>query len=93
MVYKISYKTLIGTKPLHIRFDQVHGFMRVYDGTRYSIIFETGKYCAIFNRIRFLIWEKSGITYVISNYKKIKIDSSDSFPLEKTLIFYNLKTR
>ena len=29
LVYDISYKTLIGWKPLHIRFDKVDGFIRV----------------------------------------------------------------
>ena len=33
LVYNISYKTLIGAKPLCIRFDKVDGFIRVYDGT------------------------------------------------------------
>ena len=41
------------------------------------------------NRIRiiYLINQKDGITYVFShNYAKIKIDSYDSLPQEKTLI-------
>ena len=29
LVYDISYKTLIGWKPLHIRFHKVDGFIRV----------------------------------------------------------------
>ena len=33
LVYDISYKTLIGPKPLRIRFDQVDGLIRVTDGT------------------------------------------------------------
>ena len=38
-------------------------------------------YCdAIYNRVRYLIGVKSGITYVFShNYAKIKIDSYDFF--------------
>ena len=32
LVYNISYKTLIGTKPL-CRFNKVDGYIRVYDGT------------------------------------------------------------
>ena len=35
----ISYKFLIGTKPLRIRLDKVEGFIRVNDGTRYLISF------------------------------------------------------
>ena len=33
LIYGISYKTLIGSKPLHIRFDKIDGFIRIYDGT------------------------------------------------------------
>ena len=38
LVYDISYKTLIGAKLLHISFDQVDGFIRVYYGIRYSVL-------------------------------------------------------
>ena len=34
LVYIISYKSLIDSKPLRIRFDKTNGFIRVYDGTR-----------------------------------------------------------
>ena len=40
--------------------------------------------------MRYFIGVKTGITYVIShNYGKIKVDSSDSLPLEKTLSLHN----
>ena len=32
LVYNISYKTLIGAKPLLVRFDKADRFIRVYDG-------------------------------------------------------------
>ena len=38
-VYVILYKTLIGAKPSRIRFDKVVGFIRAYDGARYSALF------------------------------------------------------
>ena len=45
----------------------------------------------IYSMIRYLISVKSGITYVIShNYAKIKVDSYNSLPLEKTMIFIML---
>ena len=44
LVYNILYTTLIGPKPLHIRFDKIDGFIRVYDGTRYLVLFG-GKKC------------------------------------------------
>ena len=91
MIHNISYKTLIGAKPLCIRLDKVHGFIRVYDGTRYLALFELGKYCAILNRIRHLIGVKSSIKYVIShNYKKIKVDLYNSLPVEETLTLHNV---
>ena len=39
LVYGISCKTLIGVKPLHIRFDKVDGFIGIYDGARYLVLF------------------------------------------------------
>ena len=75
MVYKISYKILTSGKPLDIRFDKVKGSIRVYYGSRFLVFFDLEKYNAIFNRTRYVICVKSGITYVIShNYARIKID-------------------
>ena len=82
---------MIGTKPLRIRFGRVNGFIRVYDGTKYLVLFGLEKYDTIYNRIRYPMWVKSGITYVIPyNYERIKVDSYDFLPLEKTLTLYNL---
>ena len=40
---------------------------------------------------RYLVGVKSGITYVIFHkYAKIKINSFDFLPLEKTLILHNI---
>ena len=77
LAYDISYKTLNGAKPLRIRFDKIDGFIiRVYDGTRYLVLFGGEKYDFIYNRIRYFIEVKSGITYAISrNYAKIKVNS------------------
>ena len=88
LVYNISYKTLIGDEPLHIRFDKIDEFIRVYDGTRYLVLFEVEKYDAVHNRIRYLLSLKIKITYVFSYYyAKIKIDSYDTLPIEKTIDF------
>ena len=51
LVYDISYKILIGSKPLHIRFDEIGAFVRVYDGTRYLVLFALEKSDDIYNRI------------------------------------------
>ena len=75
---------MTGAKPLCIRFSKVDGFIRVYDGTRYVVLFGPEKHDVIFNRIRYLLSQKSGITYVLShNYARTKIDSYDILPLKK----------
>ena len=80
----ISQKSLIDSKPLRIRFDKIDEFIRVYDETRYLVLFESAKYDFISNRIRYLISVASGNTYVSShNYAKIKVSSSHSLPLQK----------
>ena len=76
---------------MHIRFDKVDRFTGVDDRTRYLVLFGAEKYNFIYNRIRYLIAAKSGITYVIPhNYAKIKVDSYNSFPLEKTLTLHDV---
>ena len=81
LIYEIPYKTLIDSKPLRIRFNKI-------DGTRYLILFGSEKY-AIYNRIRYLISLRSGVTYIFYHYfGKIKVDSYDSLPIEKTLTLH-----
>ena len=61
-------------------------FHRVCDRNRYLVLFSPEKYDIIYNRIRYLICLKIGITYVVSHsFARTKIDWYDSFPLEKTL--------
>ena len=63
---------------------------RVYDETKYLVLISSEKDDAIYDRIRYLISLKSGIIYVIShNYVRIKVDSYDALPLEKTLTLRN----
>ena len=66
LVYNFSYKTLIDAKPMRIRFDKIDGFIIVDDGTRHLVLFRPEKYDAIYNRITYLICQKSGITYFFS---------------------------
>ena len=42
--YSISYKSLIGSKPLRITFDKIDRFIRDYDGIRYLVLFGVEKY-------------------------------------------------
>ena len=78
----------MGGKLIPIWFNKVNEFIRVYDGTRYLVLFGGEQFDLIYNRIRQLIGVKSSITYVNShNYAKIKVHSHDSFPLEKHCLF------
>ena len=47
MIYDISYKNVLGPKPLLIRFDKIDGFIKTYDGTRYLTLFGYEIYDAI----------------------------------------------
>ena len=40
LIYDVSYKILLSTKPLDITFDKVDGFIRVYDGSTYFLLFD-----------------------------------------------------
>ena len=55
MIYDISYKTLINSKPLQIRFDNIDRIIRFYDGTRYLRLSGTKRYDAIYDKVRYLI--------------------------------------
>ena len=93
LVYNISYKILIDSKPLPIMFNKVDRFIRVCDGIRYLVLFGNKKNDAIHDKIRYLISQKNGITYIIwHRFARIKIDSSDSLPFEKTLRLCSCKS-
>ena len=69
----------MGTKPLRVRFHKVDGFIKVFDGTRYLVLFGTERYDAIDDRIRYLISQKSGITYIVDhNFARIRIEPYNS---------------
>ena len=52
----MPYKTFIGVKQLRIRFDKTDGFIRVYDGTRYLVLFGGEKVL--------IIMQKSKLTHM-----------------------------
>ena len=91
MVCDISWKRLIGAKLLRIRNDKVDGFIRVYDGTIFSVLFGGEKYDFISNSFTYPKKKKNGIAYVIShNYAIIKVDSYELLPLQESLILHNV---
>ena len=73
LVYDISFQTLIGAKPLRVRFDKIDGFIRVYDGSTYLVLFGPEKYDAIYGRIRNLIGKKSCIMFFLKTKPKSKL--------------------
>ena len=91
MIYDILYKTLIGSKSLHHRFDKIIRFITIYDGTRRLVLSASRKYDTIYNRIRYFISQKNSIAYFLSHYyAKIKVDSYDFLPIEKILALHNV---
>ena len=64
LISDISYKTLSCLKRLHIRFHKINGLIRIYYGTRYLKLFSPEKDYAIYDRTRFFVSLKSGITYI-----------------------------
>ena len=84
LIYDISYKTFMGAKPLLIRFAKIDGIIKIYDGTKYLVLFGPERYHAIYGRIRYLISQKICITYSIDhNFARIRIGSYDSLPIKK----------
>ena len=53
LVYNILCKNQIAATPLLIRFNKLDGFIRVYDGTSYLILFGKEKHDAIYIKIRY----------------------------------------
>ena len=60
----ISYKTLIGAKPLRIRSVKVVVFIKDYNLTRYLVLLGPEKSDVIGKKIRYLVGQKSSIAYV-----------------------------
>ena len=81
----------ISKKYLRIMFDNVYEFIRVYDGTKYLVLFAPEKYDSTYDTIRYFITLKGGITYIFShNYVRIKSNSYDYLPQKKALTLNNV---
>ena len=73
---------------MHIRLDKIDGFIRVCYRTKYLVLF--GLMMSLTIRLDSLLVEKSSATCVFShNNAKMKIDSYNLLPLEKTLTLHN----
>ena len=93
LIYGISCRsTFMGSIPFGIRFDEIDGFIKIYDGIRYLVLFSY-LYDEICNRIKYLTSEKSGIADSIdSNFAKIRIDLYSYLPIEEILTIHNVIT-
>ena len=43
LICGISYKSFMGSKPLHIWIEKKDGFIKIYDGIRYLVLFASKK--------------------------------------------------
>ena len=69
----------MGSIPLRIRFDKIHGFIKRYDGIRYLVLLGHSWYGETCDGIKYLMCEKSSITDSINHkFAAIKIDSFNS---------------
>ena len=81
----------MGAIPLRIWFEKIDRFIKIYDEIRYLVLFPSKRYNAIYNRIKYLITEKSRITDSVNhNFARIRIDPYNSLPTEKILTFHNV---
>ena len=81
----------MGVKPSHIKFNEGYEVIKIYDGTWYLELFGFWFYHRIYCRINYLIGEKSNYKNVINhNFARIRIDSYNPLPTEKTLSFHDV---
>ena len=82
----------MNAKPLHIRLHKLGGCVKIYDGSRYLVLFNLERYDAIYDRIKYREKvEKGGITHSINNnFARITIDLHNFLPIQKTLNFHNV---
>ena len=74
-----------------IRFDNVKVYIRVYNGTRYLILYGPGKNDAIYDKNKYLISQKKGVQCAFYfNCARIKIALCDSLPIERILTLFNV---
>ena len=77
-------KVIHGVKPSHLTFDDVDGYIKEYDWTKYvGLLPADAKYQRMFDKIRYSINQKSIVSDVC-------YDSDDNLPLENTYRVTNL---
>ena len=58
LICETSYKTFMGLIQLRIRFDEIGGFIEIYYGIRYLVLFSNNWYDKIYDIIKHLISKK-----------------------------------
>ena len=58
LIYDISHKVFMGSILLHIRFDKIDGFIKIYDGIRYLVLLDHSWFDQVFNGIKYPTSEK-----------------------------------
>ena len=90
LIYDFWYKTFMGAEPLRIWFSKIYGFIKIYDGIRYLVLFDPERLNTIYDTINYLVSEKSGVPYSVNhNFIRIKIDSYNFLPTEKAWALHN----
>ena len=83
VIYGISYKTSTGAIPLHIRFNEIDRFIKIYDGVKCWVLFDYGWFDKICDRIKYLTSKKSGIKDSINhNFGRIRTDLYNYLSIE-----------
>ena len=64
----------MGSIPLRIKFNEIDGLIKIYNGIRYLELFGGGFYDEMFDRIKYFISKISGIKDSINhNFARIRI--------------------
>ena len=75
---------------MSIRLDKAYGSVRIYDRTRYLVLFGTEKYDLICNKVRYLKGVKHGITYLFLIIMQESRWFIWFFASRETLTFYKI---
>ena len=73
------------------RFNEIDAFIKIHDGIKYLVLLGHNWYDKVWDRIKYLISEKSGVTDSINyNFVRIRIDLYHSLPIEQIFTFHNV---
>ena len=53
----------MGSLPLRSSFNEIDVYIKIFDGIRYSVLFDPGSYDEIYDRIKYLISKKKKKRY------------------------------